>query len=260
MPRIAVRRTLRVVEYCARVYRRSWRGTLFVTFLSPVLFLAAMGFGLGSFVDRSGGLTGGLPYAAFLAPGLLAAQGMQSAAFESTYPIMRRIAWTRVYAAMLATPIGVRDIVVGQLAWIGVRLLLTTSVFFGTMVAFGLVRSPVAALAVGAATLTGLAFAAPIMAFTATQRNDQSFNALFRFGITPLFLFSGTFFPVEQLPAVLQAVAWLTPTYHGVALARDLALGVATVPGVLVHLSVLVGVIGAGLAAALVTFRRALVV
>lgn len=252
--------TLRVLEYCARVYRRSWRGTLFVTFLAPILFLGAMGFGLGSFVDRSGGLPGGVPYASFLAPGLLAAQGMQTAAFESTYPIMGRIVWDRIYAAMLATPIGVRDIVLGQFAWIGVRLLLVTSVFFGVMVTFGLARSPIAVLAIGAATLTGLAFAAPIMAFTATQRNDQGFNAIFRFGITPLFLFSGTFFPVERLPTVLQPIAWLTPTYHGVALARDLSLGTATLPGVLVHLAVLVAVAGVGLGAALVTFRRALVV
>jgi lipooligosaccharide transport system permease protein len=255
-----LRRTLRVVEYCARVYRRSWRGTLFITFLAPVLFLGAMGFGLGGFIDRSGGLPGGVPYAVFLAPGLLAAQGMQTAAFESTYPIMGRTVWNRVYGAMLATPIGVPEIVVGQLAWIGIRLLLVTSVFFGVMVAFGLVGSPLAVLAVGAATLTGLAFAAPIMAFTATQRNDQGFNALFRFGITPLFLFSGTFFPVEELPGFLQPVAWLTPTYHGVALARDLALGWATPFGVGLHLGVLVGLTLAGLGAALVTFRRALIV
>jgi len=253
-------RTLRVLEYNARVYRRSWRGTLFITFLSPILFLGAMGFGLGGFVDRSGGLPGGVPYAVFLAPGLLAAQGMQTAAFESTYPVMGRIVWDRIYHAMLATPIGVRDIVLGQFAWIALRLLLVTGVFFGAMVAFGLVRSPFAVLAVGAATLTGLAFAAPIMAFTATQRNDQGFNAIFRFGITPLFLFSGTFFPVEQLPGLVQPIAWLTPTYHGVALARDLALGTVTPLGALVHVGVLVAVAGVGLAAALVTFRRALVV
>lgn len=251
---------LRVVEYCARVYRRNWRGTLFLTFLSPVLFLTAMGSGLGSFVDAGQGdrsMIGGVGYAAFLAPGLLAAAGMQTASFESTYQIMARFRWNRVYHAMLATPVDVSSVVVGQLAWIAVRLALVAGVFFGVMVTFGL-ASPSAIMAVVAAVLTGLAFAAPIIAFTATQRSDSGFSSIFRFVVTPLYLFSGTFFPIDQLPGFLQVVALLTPTYHGVALARDIVLMRADLMQSVLHVAVLGAFIVAGTLAALATFQRAL--
>ena len=115
--------------------------------------------------------------------------------------------------------------------------------------------------AIPVAALTGLAFATPIMAFTATQKTPEKFNAVFRFGITPLFLFSGTFFPVEQLPTALQVVAWLTPSYHGVALTRDLALGtVGDEPLVeLIHLLVLVGFAAVGAVVAIRLISRTLV-
>jgi lipooligosaccharide transport system permease protein len=114
-------------------------------------------------------------------------------------------------------------------------------------------------LAVPVAVLTALAFAAPIMAFTATQKGDGGFNVLFRFGITPIFLFSGTFYPIENLPLVMQPVAWLTPTYHGVAAARSLSLGRVDPPELAMHLAFLVAVAVAGFAVARITFRRRLV-
>jgi len=252
---------LRVVEYCARVYRRNWRGTMFLTFFGPVLFLASMGLGLGAFVDSGPGAErtlGGVPYALFLAPGLLAATAMQSATFETSYPIMARFRWNRVYHAMLATPIDVRAIVAGQLIWIGLRLTLICAVFFLVMTAFGLITRPSAPLAIGAGLLTGLAFAAPMMAFTATRRTDETFSSIFRFVVIPLYLFSGTFFPLEQLPGPLQTVAWLTPTAHGVALSRDFVLGRAEPVVALAHVAFLLFVIGVGVVAALITFRRAL--
>jgi lipooligosaccharide transport system permease protein len=254
--------TARVYEYNARVYRRTWRGGLFTTFVSPVLFLTAMGFGLGRFVDEAGtasGLLGGISYAAWLAPGLLAAQAMQTGGFASTYTIMGRIRWDRIYHGMLATPIPISGIVLGELGWIATRLALAATVFLAVMTAFGLVLSPSAVLAIPAAVLTGLAFSAPILAFTPTQRNDQGFNAIFRFGLTPLFLFSGTFFPIEQLPPLIQPIAYLTPLWHGVDLIRSLTLGIADPLLSLVHVTVLVAYAGAGIAAAFVTFRRALV-
>jgi lipooligosaccharide transport system permease protein len=251
-----------VFEYHLWSYRRIWRGTLFSTFLSPILFLAAMGIGLGTFVDRGSGAGAldGVSYAAFLAPGLLAGQAMQTAGFESTYPIMGALVWDRTFHGMLATPITIPSLVLGQLAWIAVRLTLVASVFFGVMVAFGLVISPFGVLAIPVAVLTGLAFAAPITAFAATQRNDQAFAALFRFGLTPMFLFSGTFFPIDQLPDKLQLVAELLPLHHGVALARHLCLGDPASTGEQVaHIAVLSTYVVVGVAASLVTFRRALV-
>lgn len=251
----------RVLEYNARLYRRTWRGGLVSTILAPVFFLASMGFGLGRFVDSSGSAStalAGVPYVAFLAPGLLAAQAMQTAGFASTYPIMGRIVWDRIYHGMLATPVTVPAIVAGELGWMAVRIAIVATAFLAIMAAFGIIHSPVALLALPAAVLTGMAFAAPIVAFTATRRNDSAFNAIFRFGITPLFLFSGTFFPLDQLPAVIRPVAWITPLWHGVELTRSLTLGRVDPIGALVHVGVLSAFIVAGSLAALVTFRRAL--
>jgi lipooligosaccharide transport system permease protein len=252
---------LRVLEYNLMSYRRIWRGTLFSTFLSPILFLTAMGIGLGSFVDQSGrDALGGLSYAAFLAPGLLAGQAMQTAGFESTYPIMGSIVWDRTFHGMLATPITIPAIVFGQLAWMTFRLTLVATVFFGVMVAFGLVASPLGVLAIPIAVLTGLAFAAPIMAYAATQKNDQGFSVLFRFGLTPMLLFSGTFFPIERLPHVFEIVAEILPLHHGVALARHLVLGDdADRSNQVAHLTVLAAYVIIGTAASLYTFRRTLI-
>jgi lipooligosaccharide transport system permease protein len=249
-----------VFEYKALVYRRVWRGSLFSTFLSPILFLAAMGIGLGSFVNHGSAIAslGGVPYAVFLAPGLLAAQGMQTAASESTWTVMGGFVWDRTFHGMYATPVTVAGIVVGQLAWATARLTLVATAFFVVMLAFGFVGSPLGVLGVGASVLTGLAFAAPITAFAAGQKNDSVFSMIFRFFITPLFLFSGTFFPIEQLPLFIRPIAWLTPTWHGVALARGLSLGTLDPIGAIVHLGVLTLYIVVGVACALITFRRAL--
>lgn len=252
----------RALEYNLRVFRRTWRGGLVTTFLSPVLFLASMGFGLGRFVDQAGTAgqaLAGVPYAAWLAPGLLAAQAMQTGGFAMTYPIMGRIVWDKTYHGMLATPMTITGIVLGEIGWITLRLLLSSAVFLVVMTIFGLTLSPLAILAVPAAALTGLAFAAPIAAFTPTQRNDQGFNAIFRFGLTPLFLFSGTFFPIEQLPAVIRPIAWITPLWHGVDLIRELTLGRFDPLLALAHVVVLVAFVVVGTGLALVTFRRALV-
>ena len=258
----------RVLAHELLVYRRVWRGSLFSSFLSPVLFLAAMGLGLGSLVDAgggagAGGATGaalaGVSYLTFLAPGLLAATAMQTAAGESTFPVMAGLVWVKSFHGMIATPIQPADVVVGKLTYIGLRLLLVVGVFFLVTVIFGAVTGPGAVLAVPAALLTGLAFAAPIAAYSATQRDANGFNALFRFGVIPLFLFSGTFFPIEQLPGILQAIARVTPLWQGVDLCRSLALGTAEPVLTLVHVAYLGTMTALGVAAAFVTFRRRLV-
>ena len=253
-------RVSRAYEHQFLLYKRTWRGGLFNSFLSPVLFLLSMGIGLGSYVDQGGTGSLGISYLSFLAPGLLAATVMQTASFEATFPVMGGFVWQRRYHAMYATPLGPAEIALGQLAWIATRLTLVGAIFALVMVPFGAVHSPLIILAVPAATLTGLAFATPIAAYAATQKVMTSFNYIFRFGITPLFLFSGTFFPVEQLPAFLQPIAWLTPSYHGVALCRSLALGTIAADPVtgLVHLGVLLAYIVAGLAACLYQFRTRL--
>ncbi|MFL5673536.1 MAG: ABC transporter permease [Chloroflexota bacterium] len=217
----------RVFEHRFLSYRRTFRASIFSSFLSPVMFLAAMGIGLGSYVSNPNAI-GGVPYIVFLAPGLLAATAMQSASFESMFPIMGGLEWSRVFHGMYATPITPRDIALGNLAWITARLTMICSIFTLVIVLFGAAESPLIVFAIPAAVLTGLAFAGPIAAFSATQKTPNRFTTIFRFGITPMFLFSGTFFPISSLPAALQAFAWLTPLFHGVALTRGLSLGTAT--------------------------------
>ena len=241
----------RVVELRAMQYRRTFRASIISSFLNPVLFLLAMGVGLGTYVDRSGTATqalGGMTYLQFLAPGLLAATAMQAAAFEATFPIMAGLTWQRVFHAMYATPISPRDIVLGNLTWIAIRLTMIATIFAIVMALFGAAASPLIVLGIPAAVLTGMAFATPIAAFSATQRTPEKFNAVFRFGITPLFLFSGTFFPISNLPAMIQPIAWLSPLWHGVELSRALALGtIGHAPGLaLAHVAVLAAIVIAG--------------
>ena len=252
----------RVFEHRWVQYRRTFRSTIFTSFLSPVLFLTAMGLGLGSYVPSSAvDSIGGVSYLVFLAPGLLAATAMQTAAFEATFPIMGGLVWNRIFHAMYATPISARDIALGNLAWIAARLSLIAAVFTLVIVAFGAAQSPLVVLAIPAAVLTGMAFAAPIAAFSATQRTPNKFNAIFRFGITPLFLFSGTFFPVESLPDAIRPLAWVTPLYHGAALARGLSLGIALDDPLLavIHVAFLAACIVVGSWAAIRTVERRLV-
>jgi lipooligosaccharide transport system permease protein len=219
------RPVLRVLEHHFLVYRRTWRGTVFSTFFSPLMFLAAIGIGLGSFVDQANPAgVAGVSYLVFLAPGLLVAQAMQTAAFESTFPVMAGIRWLKTYVAMILSPLAVRDVAVGQLLWVGLRVGLGALVFGVVMVVFDAVEARHVPLLIVVATLTGLAFAAPIQAFAAAQKNDTSFATLLRFVIMPMFIFSGTFFPISQLPELLQVVAVLTPLWHAVSLARGIAL------------------------------------
>ena len=231
---------LRVTQRNLLVYQRTWRGSVFGSFLNPLLYLGALGVGLGSFIAaQNTAALGGVTYIEFLGPGLLAATCMQSASFEATYPILGKIIWRRNYDAMLATPLSVRDLVTGELGYICVRLAMISGVFLVVLTLFSITTSLLALLAIPAAILTGLAFFSAIMAFTATQRNDAGFAALFRFVLNPLFLFSGTFFPIDRLPDSVQWVAAATPLYHGVALIRGMVLQTPELAAWPIHLAYL---------------------
>ena len=249
---------VRMVQRNALVYRQVWRGSVFSSFLQPTLFLIAMGLGLGGMIDPSAAaLPGGVRYVEFLAPGLLAATAMQAATFESTYPVLGKMTWHRNYEAISATPMRPSDLVLGELGWIAVRLATIATAFVLVMMLFGIPRSARVLLAIPAAMMTGLAFAAPIMAYAVTLKNSSTFNVLYRFGVTPLFLFSGVFFPLGRLPEWLEYVAWFTPLFHGVELVRGLTLDLPSRDWT-IHGGYLAALTAVGTVAALVTFRRAL--
>jgi lipooligosaccharide transport system permease protein len=251
---------VRALSYWAYQYKRTWRSSITTSFLYPVLYLAAMGVGLGSLVDKHTHTVDGVTYLQYLAPGLLAATAMQIGANEAMYPVMGAIKWIRTYFAMLASPLSVDDVLYGHLGWIAVRLCTVSSIYLLIMAVFGAVHSPLAILAMPAAVATGMAFAAPIAAFSATQDKDAGFTTLYRFGLVPLFLFSGTFFPVSQLPGWLQPIAYATPLYHGVALCRALVLGQASWWPSLGNALYLVTLTAIGVVVARRTFARRLVV
>jgi lipooligosaccharide transport system permease protein len=248
---------LRSYAYWLSQYRRTWRGSAVSTVVSPVLYLTAMGVGLGSLVHRSAAI-GGVTYLQFLAPGLLAATAMQVGAAESTYAVMSSFKWVRVYHAMAATPLMPLDILVGHLLWIATRVAMASGVYLVVVAAFGALRSPLAVLAFPACILVGMAFAGPIVAFSATRENDTGFAAMMRFGIVPMFLFSGTFFPVAQLPEAARWVAYITPLWHGVDLMRSLTLGHVDALVALGHIAYLGVWATVGIAIAARIFKRRL--
>jgi lipooligosaccharide transport system permease protein len=253
---------LAAYEHQLLLYSRTWRGSLFGNFAQPALFLVAMGIGLGSYVDSGGGsqALGGVSYLQWLAPALLVSSVMQGSVFEATFPILAGFHWVRRFHAMYATPLTPYSIASGQLAWIATRATLVGGIFTVVIVLFGAAATPGIILTVPVGTLTALAFAGPIAAYMTTQRDTTSFNSIWRFGITPLFLFSGTFFPIDQLPEVLQKVAWVLPLWHGVDLGRALALGTAweNPPLEIAHLVILATYAIGGAVATLVMFRRRL--
>jgi lipooligosaccharide transport system permease protein len=250
---------VKVLSHHLRLYRRVWKGSVFLSFISPLLYLASLGVGLGTLITAGQrGSLGGLSYAAFVAPGMLAATAMMTASSESMYPIMARVVWMRTYDAMLATPLRVVDVVGGEILWQLFRLTLVCIVFFLVMLAFGLLHSPLAPLSIPVAITSGLAFGIPVMAWAATQRTDPGFPLVFRFVVTPLFILGGTFFPIDRLPHLVQAVAWITPLAHGVALSRDLTSGTATLYPSVFHVGVLLVYCVGGVVAARITFQRVL--
>lgn len=216
-----------VLSYWLLRYRRIWPSTVVSSFLAPLLYLAGLGYGLGSLLDTpSSTAIDGVAYVAFVATGLVAAQTMMTGSGEATYNVLAAIKWTHNYHAMLSTPIRVVDVVRGQLVYILIRMTLVAVVFTAVATALGAMSGWWVPAVVVVAVLTGMGFAACTFAYSAGIRDSgQGFNILQRFIIMPMFLFSGTFFPLEQLPTGLQALAWLSPLTHAVALTRAFGLG-----------------------------------
>lgn len=250
---------LRAVERDAVVARRLWRGAAFSTVAQPLLFLGAMGMGLGRLVDGGDGpaLQGG-GYLAFVAPGLLAAAAMQSAAGDSLWPIMGGTKWFGHYHGMVASPLRAAEVFGGHVVWTALKCGLGAMSFLVVATLLGAVASPWGILALPVAMLCAAAFAAPISAYAVGRETDASFSVVMRLGVIPLFLFSGTFFPLDQLPAALAGVALVTPLFHAVELCRDLTTGDPSLGSSATHVAVLLAWTAAGWWAGARAFARRL--
>ena len=217
----------RLTDYWLTVYRRTWKGSVISSFVTPLLYVLAMGVLLGGFIKGDPAkLEGATSYLMFVVPGLVAAQSMTLVFGEMTYPVMSGVKWHKTYYSMIATPLSVRDIVVAHLGFVMARVALASAVFLLVLVPFGVYASAVGVVgAFLAQLLIGMAFAAPVMALSATVKDESYFALVFRLGMIPMFLFSGAFFPVANLSPPLEVLAKLTPLWQGVDLTRMLTVG-----------------------------------
>ncbi|HEY7009344.1 MAG TPA: ABC transporter permease [Jatrophihabitantaceae bacterium] len=244
-----------IVEYNALAARRFWRSVLIVGVFTPVLYVLALGVGLGTVVDANSDQLG-VPYLVFVAPAFLTAAALQVASAEASYPVMAGFKWLRTYHGMAATPVTPAQLADGTLVWITLRLFVNAAIYLMIMAAFGGTQRWQVILAVPAATLCGIAFAAPVTAFAASLTSEgQGFNILFRFVVTPMFLFSGTFYPISELPRWGQWLAYISPLWHGTELARDAAIGGLSAAAVLGHIAYLLLWLVVGVALARWRFR-----
>lgn len=235
---------VRVWESHFTLYRKIWKSNVLGAIVQPLLYLLGMGLGVGALVNRndsSARLLDGLTYFEFLAPGLLATTGMMISAQESLWPVLGGFKWQRTFHAQAASPLSPGEITGGLALWQTTRALISVAGVATVLLLFPATRTPGLPLAVLFGGLTGVAFAAPITAWTATREREGSFPTILRFGIIPLFLFGGAFFPVSQLPDWLEPVAKVTPLWHGVELCRNVVHGRLTLTDALVHCAVLSG-------------------
>lgn len=234
-----VRLALQVWMRNARVFSRIWRGALLPLFFDPLFYLLALGFGLGTYVAQ----INGVPYKDFIAPGLTASAVMWAASFETTWNLFFKMEEARTYDAILATPVEIQDIVLGELLWAATRAVVYGTVFLAVIAVLGFVASPWAVALPPFLLLGGACFAVLGLTFTALIPKMDYYTFYFTLFVTPMFLFGGIFYPYDQLPDWAQVAAWFTPLYHLVNIARDLATGpeAVSVLGDALWLAVLTG-------------------
>ncbi len=244
------RRAGLLIERNLLVYRRTWM-VIVSGFFEPLFYLLSIGLGLGALIGTVPYGGQAIAYTAFVAPALMASSAMNGAIYDSTFNVFFKLRYAKTYDAILATPLGVADVALGEIGWALIRGAIYATTFLLVMFALGFVLSPLAILALPAAILIGFAFGAVGMAATSFMRTWQDFDMI-QLVILPLFLFSATFYPIETYPDVVRLFVQLTPLYHGVDLIRSLTTGIVG-PNDLVHVAYLAVMGTVGLA---VTSRR----
>jgi lipooligosaccharide transport system permease protein len=215
----------------------------------PVAYLFAMGVGLATLVDaEDAGAFGGVSYLAFIAPALLVSAAVMTAANEFTFPVMDGFKWRRIYYGPHASPLTPEQIAAGQIIAVTLRLLLQSAIYFAAVALFGASPSGWGWAGIVVATLAGLSFGLPLMAYSASIKEDKGqFALVMRFIVMPLFLFSGTFFPLETLPWAVRWIGWISPIWHGTELGRVFSYGYEEPPVLtVVHIVVLVALAAVG--------------
>lgn len=216
-----IKRALRVWQRHLKVYTKLYKSSIALNFVEPVLYLAALGLGLGAYVKE----IDGVPYINYIAPGIIASSAMFAAAYECSYGTFVRMTFQKTFDAILATPVNIDDLVAGELIWGATKSMLYGTIIILVISLFGLVNSPLVILIIPVLFVSGLLFSEVSMMFAAIVPGIDSFNYFFTLFMTPLFLFSGIFFPVKTLPPVVAQIAWFTPLYHVVNICRSFAYG-----------------------------------
>lgn len=220
-PDFVFRLSLKVFSRNFRVFRKTWKANLMFNFLEPMLYLWAMGFGLGIYISQINGLS----YLEFLAPALIASSAMFATTYEMTYSSFARMGHEKIFHGIVATPVSMDDIVLGEILYGTFKGVVYGLVFFLVVLFFGIVQSPLALLLIIPLALMALIFSNLSLIWTSIAPNYDSFGYFFTLFISPMFLFAGVFFPIESLPEGLQFLPALTPLYHTVAIIRPLVLG-----------------------------------
>ena len=216
-----LKHAFRVWQRHAKVYTKLYKSSIALNFVEPVLYLAALGLGLGAYVKE----IKGVPYVNFIAPGIIASSSMFAATYECSYGTYVRMTYQKTFDAILATPVNVNDLIAGEMMWGATKSMLYGTIIMFVISAFGLVASPLLALAVPQLFISGLIFAEISLIFVAIVPGIDSFNYFYTLLMTPMFLFSGIFFPVDTLPPLVATIAFFTPLYHLVNICRSFSSG-----------------------------------
>ncbi|WP_051704245.1 ABC transporter permease [Glycomyces sp. NRRL B-16210] len=240
------------------LYRHVWHGTAFTSMLLPILYMVSVGIGVGSYIDPAS--LGGLEYAAFIAPGLICSVAVMMLGNDMVFPVFGGYQdWGGAYLAQRATPLRPLDILNGHLAYaVLFRPLTNCTIVVIVLAFFGVYSSAWAALAIVAAVLTSAALAPWLHFWASSIKNDANLNMIFRFAVMPISLFSGVFFPADQMPGFLQPLVWISPLWHGTELARAATADVAPALPPLAHIAYLVLLAVAGWFAARRVIQRRL--